>query len=133
MPLSLGPLEAPSLRRHSCSRPALGILCSQALDVENMMAVDTDGTNITWKETQDHAKWALTRDSGHPYVCIADINRMTSQRSRGGGAFCFQNANLAGQLSNSIVKQHACRGSSTKGKHNHHLRGEQHFHNTTLY
>jgi deoxyribonuclease-2 len=105
----------------------------EVVDVENMMAVDTDGTNITWKETQDHAKWALTRDSGHPYVCIADINRMTSQRSRGGGAFCFQNANLAGQLSNSIVKQHACRGSSTKGKHNHHLRGEQHFHNTTLY
>jgi len=89
----------------------------EVVDVENMMAVDTDGTNITWKETQDHAKWAVTTDSGHPYVCIADINRMKSQRTRGGGALCFENSNLANQMSNSIVKQHKCRGSASDSKY----------------
>lgn len=80
-------------------------------DVENMAAKDVDGTNITWRETQDHAKWAVSVNSGKPYVCIADINRMTSQRSRGGGAFCFEDAALAQQLTGCIVKHAKCRDS----------------------
>ena len=83
-------------------------------DVENLVARDYSGQNITWKESQDHAKWAVSVDSGHPYVCIADINRMTSQRSRGGGAFCFQSQNLAMQLTGSITKHAQCRGPRTR-------------------
>jgi deoxyribonuclease-2 len=79
-------------------------------DIENLVAQDYDGSNITWRESQDHAKWAISVDSGHPYVCIADINRMTSQRSRGGGAFCFQDASLARQLTGSVTKHAQCRG-----------------------
>lgn len=85
----------------------------EVVDVNNMAALDTDGTNITWRETQDHAKWCITTDSGYPYVCIADINRMKSQRKRGGGIFCFKNTNLAAQLSGSIVSRHKCRDSSS--------------------
>ena len=79
------------------------------VDVETLAALDTDGTNVTWRESQDHAKWAITQDSGHPYVCIADINRMKSQRKRGGGAFCFENANLARQLSGTISTHYQCK------------------------
>jgi len=91
-----------------------GTFCKPAhkysvVDVKNLVALDTDGTNITWTETQDHAKWALTLDSGHPYVCVADINRMKSQRTRAGGVFCFENSNLAEQLSGTITTAHACR------------------------
>eukprot|EP00946_MAST-07B_sp_MAST-7B-sp1_P003710 g3710.t1 len=79
-------------------------------DVEQLAAQDYDGSNITWKESQDHAKWAISVDSGHPYLCIADINRMTSQRNRGGGAFCFTDASLARQLTGSVTKHAQCRG-----------------------
>lgn len=48
---------------------------------------------ISFTETKDHAKWAASPNSAHrsllsnAYVtCIGDINRMTSQRKRGGGA-----------------------------------------------
>jgi deoxyribonuclease-2 len=95
---------------------AEGTYCKPAhkysvVDVETLSALDMDGTNITWRESQDHAKWALTQDSGHPYVCIADINRMKSQRTRAGGIFCFENSNLAEQLSGTIQTAHKCRGS----------------------
>jgi deoxyribonuclease-2 len=95
-----------------------GTFCKPAhkysvVDVKNLVALDTDGTNITWTETQDHAKWALTQDSGHPYVCVSDINRMKSQRTRAGGIFCFENSNLAEQLSGTITTAHACRSEQS--------------------
>ncbi len=80
------------------------------LDAENLVARAADGTNVTWRESQDHAKWAVSTDAAHPWVCIADINRMTSQRVRGGGAFCFENAILAAQLTSAIVKHADCKG-----------------------
>lgn len=50
-------------------------------------------SSISFRETKDHAKWAASPMSSNrhlrsnPYVtCIGDINRMTSQRNRGGGA-----------------------------------------------
>jgi deoxyribonuclease-2 len=89
----------------------------EVVDVNNMAALGTDGTNITWRETQDHAKWCLSVDSGYPWVCIADINRMTSQRKRGGGIFCFKNANLAAQMSGSIVDSNECSGDLLHSKH----------------
>ena len=64
-----------------------------------------------WPYTHDHAKWAISesvdergvktaeRHNGErlidkagtakDWVCVADLNRMTSQEKRGGGAICF--------------------------------------------
>ncbi len=42
-----------------------------------------------WPETHDHAKWGITLHSD--WVCVGDINRMISQRKRGGGTIAFQN------------------------------------------
>jgi deoxyribonuclease-2 len=40
----------------------------------------------------DHAKWALAYNGGQTppakWFCAADMNRMSSQRKRGGGALC---------------------------------------------
>lgn len=50
------------------------------------------GIHLAWPETRDHAKWGITKDV--PWICVGDINRMISQRKRGGGTIAFQNQKL---------------------------------------
>ena len=47
------------------------------------------GIHMAWPETHDHAKWGITTHQN--WVCVGDINRMISQRKRGGGTVAFQN------------------------------------------
>jgi deoxyribonuclease-2 len=55
------------------------------------------GAHWAWPETQDHAKWGIT--TGDDWICVGDINRMISQRKRGGGTIAFQNRTLWQALS----------------------------------
>jgi deoxyribonuclease-2 len=55
------------------------------------------GLHWAWPETHDHAKWGITLRSD--WVCVGDINRMISQRKRGGGTIAFQNETLWKALS----------------------------------
>lgn len=55
------------------------------------------GAHWAWPETHDHAKWGITLHE--PWICVGDINRMISQRKRGGGTIAFQNAVLWQALS----------------------------------
>lgn len=57
------------------------------------------GLHWAWPETHDHAKWGITLHT--PWVCVGDINRMISQRKRGGGTIAFQNQILWQGLSKS--------------------------------
>jgi deoxyribonuclease-2 len=50
------------------------------------------GLHWAWPESQDHAKWGITMKSD--WVCVDDINRMISQRQRGGCTIAFQNETL---------------------------------------
>jgi deoxyribonuclease II len=52
---------------------------------------------MAWPETHDHAKWGIMTHSN--WICVGDINRMISQRKRGGGAIAFQNEALWRALS----------------------------------
>lgn len=94
---------------------ALGSYCRpdykyDVTDVNNMVALDASGANITWKETQDHAKWCITaQGSGSNHLCVCDINRMSTQRKRGGGCTCFEDTQLASILENSIVDHDSCK------------------------
>jgi deoxyribonuclease-2 len=89
------------------------------------------GAHWAWPETHDHAKWGITLHSD--WVCVGDINRMISQRKRGGGTIAFQNEILWRGLSRTslvlappghsrdqahdILKEtHTEPGSSTKPK-----------------
>lgn len=47
------------------------------------------GIHYAWPETYDHAKWGITVTDD--WVCVGDINRMISQRKRGGGTIAFKN------------------------------------------
>ncbi|OMJ75885.1 hypothetical protein SteCoe_24861 [Stentor coeruleus] len=44
--------------------------------------------NIAWIKTQDHSKWGILM--AMKTICYGDMNRMTSQASRGGGALCLE-------------------------------------------
>lgn len=57
------------------------------------------GAHWAWPETHDHAKWGITKHSD--WICVGDINRMISQRKRGGGTIAFQNETLWRGLSQS--------------------------------
>jgi hypothetical protein len=43
------------------------------------------------KQTQDHSKWAVS----DIYCFIGDLNRMDSQRKRGGGGLLIRHPDLA--------------------------------------
>ena len=62
--------------------------------VDDVQCVDLTplGAPYAWKYTKDHAKWAI--GEGSDWVCVADLNRMTSQEKRGGGTIAFRNAKL---------------------------------------
>ena len=60
---------------------------------------------------QDHAKWAIAADTSN-VLCIGDINRMTTQRRRGGGAVCFEHAGMANALYNSIDTSFTCKSEA---------------------
>jgi deoxyribonuclease-2 len=55
------------------------------------------GAHWAWPETHDHAKWGITLHSD--WICVGDINRMISQRKRGGATIAFQNETLWKSLS----------------------------------
>ncbi|VDM64644.1 unnamed protein product [Angiostrongylus costaricensis] len=47
------------------------------------------GSTISFKYTEDHSKIARSTNPSKPWLCIGDINRMTSQYARGGGTTCI--------------------------------------------
>lgn len=61
---------------------------------------------VKYGNTDEHSKWGITVDQRT--VCIADINRMASQKKRGGGATCFSNAPLAASFSKLIAAIESC-------------------------
>jgi deoxyribonuclease-2 len=58
--------------------------------------VEQLGAPYEWHYTKDHAKWGISETED--WVCVADINRQTSQEKRGGGAICFRNRGLHDSL-----------------------------------
>ena len=90
--------------------PALGV----DMDVESWIrgpvpvTEDSDGTHkvldlkyidlkplglpYKWPESKDHAKWGHSVDND--WICVGDINRMISQRNRGGGTIALQHPTL---------------------------------------
>ena len=57
------------------------------------------GMHWNFSETSDHSKYGLSVDPSKPLFVCGDINRMLSQRKRGGGAVAFANLDLWAALS----------------------------------
>jgi deoxyribonuclease-2 len=72
--------------------------------VENVVHINWG--NINYKETDEHSKWGITHD--HQTICIGDINRMESQKKRGGGASCLTNAATASAFAKLVSAVEKC-------------------------
>jgi deoxyribonuclease-2 len=94
--------------------------------VVNVATQERAGT--TWKESQDHSKWAISyfpsdnegllltnRTSRQlrgtatkKYICVGDINRMTSQEHRGGGTACTYSSGMWSEFNKGIATVEDC-------------------------
>jgi len=59
--------------------------------------------------TQDHSKWGVSLNKGS-YTCVGGINRMQSQRSRGGGTICLTDSDFWKALSGTVASTESCSG-----------------------
>lgn len=57
----------------------------------------------SFKETQDHSKWAAALDGDVPVVCIGGVNHQASQKKRGGGTACLVDSRLHAAFASIIV------------------------------
>lgn len=69
----------------------------EAPQTDNVSDVDHltwPGTDVVYHESQDHSKWAVSVAGDAPWTYVGDLNRMTSQKHRGGGGVVIQDAEL---------------------------------------
>ena len=76
----------------SWGRPYMASVCPPLAKYTTLNISGLKIANATWAGTQDHSKWGIPTST--KVVCYGDMNRMTSQRTRGGGALCMANSNL---------------------------------------
>jgi len=78
-------------------------------DDTNIMDLDF-GNGLAFNVSWNHAKIAIADNpnNGHPWVCFSDMNRMMSQRLRGGGAICFEHASLYKTMRQVVTKYDQC-------------------------
>lgn len=88
------------LNVQSWGRPYMPSLCPPNIKYPVLNISGLSIGNLTWKGTQDHSKWGIPFTTN--VVCYGDMNRMTSQRTRGGGALCINNPILF-NLHNAII------------------------------
>lgn len=93
-------LSVESWIRGSAEGPSCGG-AEKVLDVQNVAYPG----GLVFTEVNDHSKWAV--GDGSDWFCASDINRMTTQYARGGGAYCWQGA-LAAQISGVITGADSC-------------------------
>jgi deoxyribonuclease-2 len=107
-------IVAPSLQSDmavlSWGRPLMGSGCRPAtaydvLDISGMV-LDLPEGKISYNETKEHSKLGFVAKGD--LICIGDINRMTSQASRGGGTTCFANPSLWQALGKQIGDWMTC-------------------------
>ncbi|CEF59600.1 Deoxyribonuclease II [Strongyloides ratti] len=81
--------------------------CTAQYSVSDVFEVSV--VNSSFKFSNDHSKIAFSNDQSVPYVCVGDINRMTTQYIRGGGTICLKNYYIWNQYSKTPKVIDACK------------------------
>ncbi len=79
--------------------------------VENIikLSVKTPSAQFDFANYKDHSKFMVAKSSSElPFVCIGDINRMTTQYQRGGGTMCIQDEYIWKTFRNLVVQIIPC-------------------------
>uniref|UniRef100_A0A8R1DG67 Uncharacterized protein n=2 Tax=Caenorhabditis japonica TaxID=281687 RepID=A0A8R1DG67_CAEJA len=85
---------------------AIPLDCKLTYHANDALSIHVGGTTA-FSYTKDHSKMAHSADVTKPWVCIGDINRMTSQYVRGGGTTCISSTFLWNAYS-VIATQNTC-------------------------
>ncbi|KAK6033369.1 deoxyribonuclease-2, partial [Ostertagia ostertagi] len=80
--------------------------CSLTYHTNDALQIQV-GATMEFKYTKDHSKLARSADSTRPWVCIGDVNRMTTQYIRGGGTTCLSST-FVWQAFNVIKDENNC-------------------------
>jgi len=95
-----------SLMVESWGRPLMPSNCNgtkyQTLNILDVKI----SSSATFHESKDHSKWGISERGST--TCIGDINRMISQRKRGGGTSCLTIASVYKQFSSIISNKDKC-------------------------
>lgn len=85
-------------------------LCTKQYSVTDVetIGIHTKTAQYYFSTREDHSKWYVTRSSG--IFCFSSLNRMVSQRKRGGEITCIADRALAKLFEKSIEKRTTCRG-----------------------
>lgn len=68
-----------------------------------------EGSQSAYDSYTDHSKWAITLSASNTIVCFGDINRVYTQYTRGGGAFCWEDVDLWNILNKAVVNISKCK------------------------
>ncbi|CAL8068852.1 unnamed protein product [Calicophoron daubneyi] len=86
----------------------------QGPKVYNIRALEFSDLDISFPNSDDHAKWAATIPKGREinsdkmWICLGDINRQPSQFHRGGGTMCLKNAAVWKAFNELIKEREEC-------------------------
>jgi len=92
--------------------PFLPSLCTTPFDTLNVASIDLDGNQFSY--TQDHSKWGVSLTGTK--ICVGGINRMQSQRNRGGGTLCLSDSDFWKALSGVVASAEQCSAESDDAK-----------------
>ena len=85
----------------------VGPACPPAFQYATLDVLNVSfSADMSWQEPDAHSKWGVSATL--PILCIGDINRMTTQFVRGGGAACLHNEALAYQFRKAITGTSSC-------------------------
>lgn len=78
--------------------------------VYNVVSIHLNPTDIDFKSSHDHSKWAVAVDgkTNKTWTCIGDINRADTQYTRGGGTVCFNNPKVWNNYRTAVNDMEPC-------------------------
>jgi len=86
--------------------PYLPSLCPPTTQYPTLNVASISIDSFAFPYTDDHSKWGVSiKDS---WSCIGGINRMESQRKRGGGTICFEDKTFWTALSKTVASSDPC-------------------------
>ncbi|XP_054924006.1 plancitoxin-1-like isoform X2 [Dermacentor andersoni] len=72
----------------------------------NIIGVQTSNGYAEFGSSEDHSKWCVAQEKG--IFCVSSLNRMNSQKKRGGEVTCLLDANLAQLFRSTIAESTKC-------------------------